>query len=563
MQEPRKLQDYLIERPEPRGIDVLCGLKHFAIITYAVPAARFEGLFPSRFQLDTVDVDGQEMGLMSVVPFVDVDFTSAVFPFPKFTMGQTNYRIYIIDTETGELVWAWDLGNPDIDTVPPTGETYTRGTPNVWSTPSFDADLGLVYLPTGNAQPDFYGSARGDAAHAYSSSVVALDAATGKVRWSFQTTHRDIWDYDVPSQPLLYDLPDGDGGTIPALIQLTKRGQIFVLDRRDGTPLTEIEERGVPTTGGVEPDFLSSTQPYPVGFPSIGTKPLTEARMWGATPLDQLYCRIAFRRSDYAGDFTPLSERGTLIWPGYFGGMNWGSGTVDEERGLLIVNDSRIVHKVTLVPRAEAESLGEAGAHDGLAPQAGADYAAIRANFLSPLGVPCQEPPYGTITAIDLAARDIVWQTPVGTVEETGHLGIRTGLRMPVGMPLVGGPISTAGGVTFFAGTQDYYLRAFDSETGEELWKGALPVGSQATPMTYIAPESGRQVVIVAAVTDKLLPYHLVIGRQSDPQDREQAIDNERRLLYVALTRAREEVHVTWHRQPSRFLADCRPDVGS
>ncbi|MCB1500396.1 MAG: membrane-bound PQQ-dependent dehydrogenase, glucose/quinate/shikimate family [Bauldia sp.] len=401
------------------------------------------------------------------------------------------------DARTGELSWAWDMGDPSIHTVPPPGKTYTRGTPNVWSTPSFDEELGLVFLPTGNAQPDFYGSLRSEAANTYSSSVVALDAATGAERWRFQTTHRDTWDYDVPSQPMLYDIPDGKGGTIPALIQLTKRGQTFVLDRRDGTPLAEVTELPVPTTGGVESDYPAKTQPYSVGLPAVGAEPLSEARMWGATPLDQLYCRIAFRLSDYDGDVTPLSTRGTLIWPGYFGGMNWGTGTIDEGRGLLVVNDARIVHKVQLVPRAEADALGPAGAHDGLAPQTGAPYAAIRSTFLSPLGVPCQEPPFGTLSAIDLATRTLVWQVPIGTVEETGPFGIRTGLRMPVGMPPVGGPISTASGLTFYAGTQDYYLRAFDTMTGEELWRGALPVGSQATPMSYVTPD-GRQFIVVS-----------------------------------------------------------------
>lgn len=399
------------------------------------------------------------------------------------------------DAKSGELIWAWDMGDPSITKEPPAGKSYTRGTPNVWSAPAFDEMLGLVYLPVGNAQPDFYGSLRSDAANKYNSSIVALDVNTGRVRWYFQTTHRDIWDYDVPSQPLLYDVVDGKGGVLPALIQLTKRGQTFMLDRRDGTPIAAVEERSVPTEGGPESDYLSPTQPYSTGFPAIGTEPLSEARMWGATPLDQLYCRLAFRRSDYIGDFTPLSTRGTLIWPGYFGGMNWGSATIDEARGLLIVNDARIVHRLTLIPRDEVE--GEAGAHDGLAPQVGAPFAALRENFLSPLGVPCQEPPYGTFTAIDLNTRELVWQVPIGTVEETGPFGIRTGLRMPVGMPPVGGPISTSGGLTFYAGTQDYYLRALDTQTGEELWRGALPVGSQATPMTYVS-DSGRQYIVVA-----------------------------------------------------------------
>jgi quinate dehydrogenase (quinone) len=402
------------------------------------------------------------------------------------------------DGRTGEIAWAWDIGNPAIDTVPPEGETYTRGTPNVWSTPAFDAALGLVYLPTGNAQPDFYGSSRIEAANDWNSSIVALDVETGKVVWSFQTTYRDIWDYDVPAQPMLYDITTETGEVVPALIQVTKRSQTFVLDRRDGTPIAEVRDLPVPTTGGVEPDYLSPVQPYSVDMPVIGAEPLTEARMWGATPLDHLYCRIRFRQAYYVGDFTPMSEQGTLIWPGYFGGMNWGTGTIDEARGLLIVNDTRVAHLLQLIPRQEADALGVevVGPHDGLAPQDGAPFGAMRSNFFSFVGVPCQEPPYGTMTAIDLADRSILWQRPVGTIEETGPFGIRTGWRMPVGLPLVGGPISTASGLTFYSGTQDYYLRAFSSETGEELWRGALPLGSQSTPMSYIGPD-GRQYVVV------------------------------------------------------------------
>ncbi|MDD9716456.1 membrane-bound PQQ-dependent dehydrogenase, glucose/quinate/shikimate family [Dinoroseobacter sp. PD6] len=402
------------------------------------------------------------------------------------------------DGRTGEIAWAWDIGNPAIDTVPPAGETYTRGTPNVWSTPAFDAALGLVYLPTGNAQPDFYGSSRIEAANDWNSSIVALDVETGKVVWSFQTTYRDIWDYDVPAQPMLYDVTTETGEVVPALIQVTKRSQTFVLDRRDGTPIAEVRDLPVPTTGGVEPEYLSPVQPYSVDMPVIGAEPLTEARMWGATPLDHLYCRIRFRQAYYVGDFTPMSEQGTLIWPGYFGGMNWGTGTIDEARGLLIVNDTRVAHLLQLIPRQEADALGVevVGPHDGLAPQDGAPFGAMRSNFFSFVGVPCQEPPYGTMTAIDLTNRSILWQRPVGTIEETGPFGIRTGWRMPVGLPLVGGPISTASGLTFYSGTQDYYLRAFSSETGEELWRGALPLGSQSTPMSYIGPD-GRQYVVV------------------------------------------------------------------
>ncbi|BCP54755.1 quinate dehydrogenase [Kaistia sp. 32K] len=413
--------------------------------------------------------------------------------------GEPSGAVRAFNARTGELAWAWDLGNPNITKLPPEGESYTRGTPNVWSTPSYDEALGLVYLPTGNATPDFFGAHRSKAAEDYTASVVALDIETGRERWKFQTVHHDLWDYDVPSQPALYDVPDGKGGKTPALIQVTKRGQIFLLDRRDGTPIAEVQEKPVPQAGGVKEDFLSPTQPYSIGMPSIGTEPFTEARMWGATPIDQLLCRIAFKKMRYEGEFTPPGTTRSLIYPGYYGGMNWGSASIDEANGLLVVNDIRMPQFLELLPREVADNYGPSAAHDGLGTQKGTPYGALKNGFMSILGVPCHQPPYGTITGIDLKSRQIVWQVPAGTLQDTGPLGLKTGLPIPVGMPSLGGPTTTAGGLVFYAGTQDYYLRALDSATGEELWKGRLPVGAQATPMTYVSPESGRQFVVISA----------------------------------------------------------------
>jgi len=412
--------------------------------------------------------------------------------------GEPSGAVRAFSARTGELVWAWDLGNPAITKLPPEGESYTRGTPNVWSTPAYDEALGLVYLPTGNATPDFWGAHRSKAAEEYSAAVVALDMDTGKERWKFQTVHHDIWDYDVPAQPALYDVPDGKGGKTPALIQLTKRGQIFMLDRRDGKPIAEVEERAVPQ-GAMEGDWTAPTQPYSVGMPSIGTEPFTEARMWGATPYDQLYCRIEFKKLRYDGEFTPPRTDRSLIYPGYYGGMNWGSAAIDEARGLLIVNDIRMPQFVQLIAREEADNYGGSAAHDGLSQQKGTPYGALKNGFMSPLGVPCHQPPYGTISAVDLESRTLVWQVPAGTLEDTGPLGMKTGMQIPIGMPTLGGPVATSGGLVFYAGTQDYYLRAIDVETGEELWKGRLPVGAQATPMTYVSPETGAQYVVISA----------------------------------------------------------------
>lgn len=413
--------------------------------------------------------------------------------------GEPSGVVRAFDVRTGALVWAWDLGNPAITREPPEGQSYTAGTPNVWSTPAFDDALGLIYLPTGNATPDFWGGHRTEADDTYSSSIVALDIATGRERWRFQTVHHDLWDYDVPSQPALYDVPDGHGGTLPALIQTTKRGQIFMLDRRNGKPIAQVQEQPVPQ-GGVADDRISPTQPYSVGMPAIGTEPLSERRMWGLTPLDQLICRIDFRKARYEGEFTPPSERLTLQYPSWLGGMNWGSASIAENLGYMIVNDTRVAIWNRMIPRAtyDEKSLS-GGGHEGNAPQAGTPWGIEQGRFLSPLGIPCQEPPYGTISAIDLATRKVAWSMPLGTTEQTGPFGIATYLPMPIGMPTRGGPVTTSSGLVFMAGTQDFYIRALDLRTGKELWKGRLPVGAEATPMTYVSPRTGRQFVVISA----------------------------------------------------------------
>lgn len=398
---------------------------------------------------------------------------------------------------TGDLAWAWDPGNPAVTRLPPPGQTYTRGTPNVWSAMSYDPKLGLVYLPTGNATPDFWAGERTPFDDKYSSSVVALDAKTGKLRWSFQTTHHDLWDFDLPAQPLLYDIPDGKGGTQPALVQVTKQGEIFMLDRETGKPIAEVQERPVPQ-GNVPGERYSPTQPYSVGMPSIGNKTLTESDMWGATPFDQLLCRIAFKGMRHEGVYTPPGLDHALQFPGSLGGMNWGSVSVDPTSSYMFVNDMRLGLANYLVPRAQIPA-GASGIEMGVVPQEGTPFGAMRERFLSQLGIPCQAPPFGTMSAIDLKTRKLVWQVPVGTVRDTGPLGIRMHLPIPIGMPTLGASLATQSGLLFFAGTQDFYLRAFDTATGKEIWKARLPVGSQSGPMTYVSPKTGRQYVVVGA----------------------------------------------------------------
>ncbi len=415
----------------------------------------------------------------------------------NYSTGEPSGVVRAYDVHSGNLVWAWDLGNPAITRYPPEGQTYTRGTPNVWSAMSYDARLNLIYLPTGNTTPDFFGGERTPLEDKYSSSIVALDATTGQVRWHFQTTHHDLWDFDLPAQPLLYDLPDGKGGTIPVLVQTSKQGMIFMLNRATGEPVAKVEERPVPS-GNIAGERYSPTQPYSVGMPSIGNQQLTESDMWGATPIDLLMCRIAFRGMRHQGVYTPTGLDRSLQFPGSLGGMNWGSVAADPNNNIMFVNDMRLGLANYMVPRSQVPA-NSSGIEMGLVPMAGTPYGAVRERFLSPLGIPCQKPPFGTMSAIDLKTRKIIWQVPVGTVEDTGPLGIKMHMPMPIGMPTLGASLATQSGLLFFAGTQDFYLRAFDTASGKVIWKSRLPVGSQSGPMTFVSPKTGKQYIIISA----------------------------------------------------------------
>ncbi|MAF28498.1 MAG: quinoprotein glucose dehydrogenase [Croceicoccus sp.] len=411
----------------------------------------------------------------------------------NFKTNDPSGVVRAFDVTTGRMLWAWDSGRPDDAPPLAEGETYTPASPNAWSVLSADPELGLVYVPTGNATPDHVGMHRSAELERYASSVVALDAATGRVRWHFQTTRHDLWDYDVPAQPVLFDMPTASG-MVPAVAVPTKRGEIFILDRRDGTPLTGIEERPAPQ-GNVPGERYAATQPYQTGFPSLIPAALREADMWGATPIDQLWCRIRYRSLDYRGDFTPPSTRGALQYPGIFGMLNWGSVSVDAARGLMVVNSSAIPQVVTLHDRAAMAGQEAGNAHTaGMLPQEGTPYALTMEPMVSPLGIPCTTPPWGQLTAIDLADRTVAWQRPLGTSEDIAPMGI----AVP-GIFNLGGPVTTGGGVTLIAATLDDYLRAFDTRTGQELWRGRLPAGGQATPMTFVSPRSGRQFVVIAA----------------------------------------------------------------
>ncbi|HEX4505840.1 MAG TPA: pyrroloquinoline quinone-dependent dehydrogenase [Alphaproteobacteria bacterium] len=399
------------------------------------------------------------------------------------------------DARTGELSWAWNPLPPDLDekTLAPAGERYAHGTTNAWTVFSVDAEHGLVYVPTGNTSPDYFGGMRHGLDY-YSNSLVALDVATGKVAWHFQTVHHDLWDYDLPSQPVLFDFPTA-GGPVPAVAQSTKQGNIFILNRLTGEPLVPVEERPVPTTGAVPDETPSPTQPY-VTNPTYDLYPgdLSAKDMWGFTFWDEGKCRDAFNALLYEGRYTPPSSKGTAVFPYDYGIMNWGGFAIDPNKNLLIVNTSRVFAEIKLVPRAEADARAAAGHPAGM-PAVGTPYAYDRIIQLSPFGAPCNRPPWGTLVAIDLKAGKRAWEIPLGTTRDAAPFPIWLGL----GVPSVGGPIVTASGLAFIAGTSDNFIRAFDVNDGKELWKERLPAGGQANPMTYRLKADGKQFVVIAA----------------------------------------------------------------
>ena len=428
------------------------------------------------------------------------------------------------DVETGALRWAWDMGRPDRIGAPSEGETYTPGTPNAWTNLSADPDLGLVYVPLGNPAPDFWGGARRDFDERYGSSVVALSLETGRPAWSFQTTHHDVWDYDVPAQPVLIDLPT-PAGVQPALIAATKRGQLFVLNRRTGAPIFPVQERPTPQ-GASQGDWLAPSQPY--SALSLAPRRLRETDTWGMTPFDHLYCRIAFRRLRYDGDFTPPGVTASIKYPGAFGIMDWGGVAIDEDRAILVANTSYMASIDHLVPRDEAPEYTRAVSDLRLyewGPQEDTPFVINTRFFLSPLRVPCLAPPWGRMNALNLRTGELMWSRPLGTARDSGPLDIPSQLPLEMGVPNMGGAIVTRGGLAFIGAAVDHYFRAYDVASGKELWRARLPASANSIPMTFVSAENGRQYVVVAAgghlgmaphLGDAIIAYALPEARAGD-----------------------------------------------
>ncbi len=399
------------------------------------------------------------------------------------------------DVHTGKLVWAWDSGDADENQLPSATHAYTNNSPNSWITASFDPKLNLVFLPMGVHTPDIWGGDRSPLMDRYSSALVALDIDTGKRAWSYQTVHHDLWDMDLGSQPTLADMPTADG-IVPAILQPTKTGNLFVLDRRNGQLIVPAPERPVPQ-GAAPGDHVAPTQP----FSELTFRPeqkLTGADMWGATIFDQLACRIMFHRLRYEGTFTPPSLQGTLVFPGNLGIFEWGGIAVDPARQIAIANPIAIPFVSTLVPRGPDNPTAPNAAHTpgseiGVQPMYGAPYGVVLHPFLSPIGIPCLRPPWGYMAGIDLKTRKIVWQHRNGTIRDNTPVPI----PLKLGVPSLGGPMATAGGVAFLTSTYDYFIRAYDVTDGKQLWEDRLPAGGQSTPMSYAV--DGKQYVVTAA----------------------------------------------------------------
>jgi quinoprotein glucose dehydrogenase len=401
------------------------------------------------------------------------------------------------DARTGALRWAFDPVPPTLRAVDADdaarGAQFTRGTPNVWGQMSFDAVRGLVYLPTGNPQPDHYGGKERQGKDHYGSSVVALDVRDGRPRWRFQTVHHDVWDYDVAAQPVLFTQP---GSGREGVVAATKTGHLFLLDRVSGEPLFPVEERAVPQST-VPGEHTAATQPFPTLPVPLHPHAIDEHDVWGLTPIDRDACRERFAALHTEGIFTPPGLTDTLEYPGLGGGVNWGSVSVNPGRGVMLVASMRAAYTVRLAPRAQVEGPNAAADQVGMNPQEGTPYVVVRGAYLSAWNTPCVAPPWSKLTAIDLATGQTLWEKPLGTLRHLAPLG--TGDLFAWGGPIAGGSIQTASGLAFIGATMDGYLRAFDVANGEELWRHALPAPGQATPVTYRTRPDGRQFVAIAA----------------------------------------------------------------
>lgn len=391
--------------------------------------------------------------------------------------------VHAFDAKTGQLRWSFDPLDDQ-------GAPFRGGAANVWAPMSVDEARGLVFLPVSSTSPDFWGGMRAGNGR-YANSVVALKIQTGQVAWSFQTTHHDVWDYDIPAQPTL-GVVTYRGRTQAAVLQPTKQGLLFTLARDTGLPLIPVVERKVPQ-GGAPGEVLSPTQPIPVAPPPLAPNVVKDG--FGLTFWDRGKCRDAIAAARHDGLYTPPSERGTIIYPFTGGGTNWGGLAFDQAKDVVYVNTSNAMHLVSLIKQKDYAAAEERFFDKEVSPNTGAPFGMKREIMVSPLGMPCNSPPWGQLHAIDMHDGKILWSVPLGTTEDMAPFSEY--LLGKTGTPNLGGPMATAGGLVFIGAAMDDYLRAFDAKTGAELWRGRLPAGGQATPMSYVW--KGRQYVVIAA----------------------------------------------------------------
>jgi len=418
------------------------------------------------------------------------------------------------DARSGALRWKWDPIPPNSSKG--SDQKWRSGAANAWSILTADPQRDLVFVPTGSASPDFYGGDR-PGNNKWADSVVALEARTGKSAWGFQLVHHDLWDYDTASPPLLATLRR-NGKEIPVVIQGNKTGNLYVLNRETGVPIFPVEEHPVPQSD-VPGEVTSPTQPFPVAPPPLVLQHLSPNQAYGLTPADRQACQSALKKLRAGGIFTPPSLQGTLEIPGSVGGMNWGGYAFDPEDQTLFVNVTNLPFMVKLIPRDKFQMAEKTGPPGEYTPQIGTPYGIYRNPLFSPSGLPCSPPPWGELIAVDMSTGQIRWQVPLGSMANFSPkcavchgtaAGKMTGLprsmpehgphhpAAPLGSLSFGGPIVTAGGLVFIAGTTDGYIRAFDANTGKELWKSRLPTAGYATPMTYQLP-SGKQYLVIAS----------------------------------------------------------------
>ena len=414
----------------------------------------------------------------------------------NYSAGQPSGEVRAYEAASGKLKWTWDpIPQDKSDPAAPTWKNDSAaktGAANAWSRIVVDEKRGMVFVPTGSPSPDYYGGERlGD--NRYANSVVALDVKTGRVVWQFQTVHHDLWDYDVATPPLLLTMQHA-GKTIPAIVIGSKTGNVFILNRENGQPVFGVEERPVPKSE-VAGEEAAATQPFPLLPKPVTKQAMTADDAWGVDEADKKWCRDEINKLTASSIFTPPSVKGTLQLPGNVGGMNWGGFAFDAGRGILVLPQNHLASEVKLIPRADYGEISSSRDRklDGdweLAPQKGTPYGMMRRLLVSPKFLPCTPPPWSTLIALNIDSAELKWEVPLG----------RFSAKTPTawGSVSLGGPFMTTSGLTFVAGTPDPAIRAFETETGRELWVGELPTSARSTPMTYQGAD-GRQYVVVCA----------------------------------------------------------------